>query len=629
MSQNNRDLRATVGYKVDSASVAQATQSIRAVDAAYRSAGNAALASNLAAVRGAQQAVSANNALAASIDRVNASQRAGAALSGARGVAGTAGGLASLVGGSQAASAASSILGLTAQLGPLGLAAGVATVAIKAASDAEASRAEAAKNFADAVAATAGLTSDELQKQIDAERDRIAAFDESKTVLQDFRDRIQLQNDAYNFGVSSQAEFTNNIGIIARELHVFSGGAIKLSDDLNYMVSNVNLLDSAIGEAQTRIDASSKNIAFLGVQMGTAAVAANDAAVAEEEYTKALKEGEEERTKALKSASDAINAGLQDLAAAQKAVEEATARTAEAQQALTDALADHRDNQRRIILDQYEAEAKALETFNEGQAEARADNAKAVEQLNEDHARRLLQINERYTQANAEAVGNRDALAAYRAKVARDTELKEENRAYADQKKALDKALAEQLQVLQKRYDQQLRAAREAAQKAIAAEQDRYDKQYRNLTDALNKALAAEQFANNRLEAERSLNAMRAQYYAGLVEVANKRVADSAAAMAVSLTQSALLIEGVSGFGGKDTPGGNFSSSASSFSTRPSLGSMKSSAFNKAVRMDSLSGGGRRAGGIVFAPVINGARMTKRDFDRMSDDWFDRLHRMA
>ena len=100
-------------------------------------------------------------------------------LGGARQVLGVAGGLASTVGGGQAVSAASSVLGLTAALGPMGVALGAGTLAIKAVTDAEQKRTEAAKEYVDAVSGAAGQTTEQIQAQIDAEKARVGALSES------------------------------------------------------------------------------------------------------------------------------------------------------------------------------------------------------------------------------------------------------------------------------------------------------------------------------------------------------------------------------------------------------------------------------------------------------------------
>lgn len=115
---------------------------------------------------------------------------------------------------------------------------------------------------------------------------------------------------------------------------------------------------------------------------------------------------------------------------------------------------------------ELEAERTRAEALTEARDKAQAER-EDQEAQHQDNLRRII------TRANttiANAVANRDALAAFMAQQQRDDELEEEQKANAKRIKEISKREAEQLKVIEKRYSDQLRTAQQAAQRAISLE---------------------------------------------------------------------------------------------------------------------------------------------------------------
>lgn len=304
----------------------------------------------------------------------------------------------------------------------------------------------------------------------------------------------------------------------------------------------IAIIDDLIRNTDLSTDAAEQ----LSVRSGELAVDIRELESVTYSYADAL-HAEEAAKDALKDQSDALNDGLKDVQAAEKAVQDASERTTEARRSLADAEDEHAARIVKLQDDaadkEREAGAKAAEDRQAAEDKAAADRRQQFEA----HLKRIADIEKQYTRSHAEAVGNRDADAARQAETTRKDALDAENDANAERLKAIDDALREQNKAVDKRLAEQLAAIQKNARESIAAENDSYAKRQRQLQEALDKAVAAEQFANNRLEAERNLNAFRAQYWAGVVETANKRMADSAAALAASVTASAGIISGAAG----------------------------------------------------------------------------------
>lgn len=210
------------------------------------------------------KAIVSEERLAQAVAKTAQASASGGGLDKARQVAGVAGGVASTVGGGQAVSAVSSILGLTAALGPLGAVAGTGVVAIKAVTDAEVARAEAAKNTADAIneiyGGAVGQTTEAINQQL-------ASLSSQRASLEQGRDFLK----------SLQGEADQNFGFVN-----ITGTSVRLSDVLT--------------ENATAIEDVNKQIVIHTAQLNTEAVAQADAAVSAQLFADQLAEATEKTT---------------------------------------------------------------------------------------------------------------------------------------------------------------------------------------------------------------------------------------------------------------------------------------------------------------------------------------------
>lgn len=260
-------------------------------------------------------------------------------------------------------------------------------------------------------------------------------------------------------------------------------------------------------------------------------------------------ERQKEAQDALVDQSDALQEGIENVRSAEEDLREQTEKTAEIRRKLIDIEAEAQQKSRELAQDTDQKVLDAQADASEKRQQIEADGAERRQKIEQDDADRRAEILDRFNTDYNNAVAEGDAVAAHKAEQTRDDEL-------AKQDKARDKALSELEQQMAKQYaavdkalDKQLSNIQRQFERQQTTIDDAYNKQYRNLTQSLNESLQAEEFANNRLEALRSDNAFRAQYWAGVVETANKRYADSAAALAVSLHQSASLIASLAGAG--------------------------------------------------------------------------------
>jgi len=197
--------------------------------------------------------------------------------------------------GSQAGGAVFPAFAQVAQLGiafgGVGVAAGVLGLALRGVTDAQQKAAESAKEYTSALAGTAGQTTDELKKQIEAEEARRATLKEGLTTLEDFRDRIGAQVQLYREGFATTDEYRNNIANINAELYDFTGGALGAKDGLGKLVANTGDFNAVLEVSQGEVDKTTGNIAFLNTQLNSQATAAADAAAAAKALADAQVEG--------------------------------------------------------------------------------------------------------------------------------------------------------------------------------------------------------------------------------------------------------------------------------------------------------------------------------------------------
>lgn len=751
----NRDLRATVGYKVDQQSVKAAADANAKVQVSFGGVQVAASAISAeflklnpqlaalvtqeqAAATAGQQLAQAQSSVSTSASRLTSSlnsqkapvqdltalyksledqaRRAGqaqdvAANSGqtlpGRNIGGTgissgfgtlrslAGAAGLVAGNTQAGSTIAAFAGLASVLGPVGIGIAAVGVGLRLISDNADRAAKAMEDTATAFAkvreAALKSTRADLQQQLSAAQD----------VEQERKKVAKNANDALLAFVNDNPEFTYPLTGIAMEWVSGLGGtlgglqaeATNAEAALTSTQNEIAALTAVLGENGTAAyDATQAALAQANLalqidemtqaerekemaanlrQIDILSALANQAGAGTDTYTELrsqieallteyeqlavttgtyadVLEREKEAKDALIDSSDAINDGLKDIAAAAQDVRQAQEAVADIQAKLVEADAEARQKSLELARDNDERVLEAQADAEEKRSEIAADAAERRQEIETDDAERRAEILKRFNTDYSSAVASRDALSAHKAKQTRDEELDKQSKAYRKQLDQLDKQMEKQLAAVDKALDKQLRNIQKQFERQQASIDDAYNKQYRNLQDSLNEALAAEQFANNRLESLRSENASRAEYWAGVVETANKRLADSHAALAVSVAQSALLVASVTsgratngqsgnalvgGVGGgsggipplSDASGNILARNVS----RPNLSGLTSNGISP-MRMPAMAtriGGNTRNVSVVFAPQISAAGMSENQFERMSDRWFDKIRR--
>lgn len=199
-----------------------------------------------------------------------------------------------------------------------------------------------------------------------------------------------------------------------------------------------------------------------------------------------------------------------DYLAAVRAVQDAEAEHADKllaiEQKLSDALVEAAYDRDRALEDAlYEAEQRRTDITEEA-AQARID-------LEEDTERKRRQIERRFNRSMLNAIGERDALAAYQAQQRRDDELADLEESYdeqeetiqrrlEEQRRTIDRNLENQQRTIQRRYEDQLRTANLAHQRALQQEAQRWQEELTLRQNAMQQQLM---ILDNLLQAEAAM----------------------------------------------------------------------------------------------------------------------------
>lgn len=581
-------------------------------------------------------------------------------------------------------------LGLTAaSLAGIGLVAVGAVAAIKTVIDAETARGEAAQRTADLILDAAkqisgGATSQDIRgdvRQLERQRDVLR---EGITLFESYRDRFESVNDSYERGIISADEYKTIQANLNAELFDATGGALGLKDGIGQVMITAGNFNGVLADNQKNLDTTNEAIASNTFALNSQGIAANDTAEALRRLTDiqvdaakrtlevdrlTAEQRDEEaarnqrnieilkqmiRTEDLTTdAAEKLSVQIGELQVRNRELNSVMTSTADLQarekqfrdnaakalqdyndqlQIEGDALTRAADIRQRMIdleTDTNEKRAAAIADAEDKRSEIAADGAERRQQIETDDADRRAEILKRFNTDYNNAVASRDALAAYKAKQTRDDELDKQDKASRKQLAELEKALDKQYRAVQKGLDRQQRSIDDAYNKQLRGLQRDLDQQNAIAANARQQALVLQR-NYNQLEAQANLMHLAQQYksvydYGEMTYVYLDNLWRRIAAGAANLyNNGGYVVGGPDGgvYPGASVGGNNLARNVS----RPNLSGLTSSTFGKPIRMDSLSGSGSRS--IVFAPVINGARMTRSDFDRMSNDWFDRLRRM-
>jgi DNA repair exonuclease SbcCD ATPase subunit len=179
-------------------------------------------------------------------------------------------------------------------------------------------------------------------------------------------------------------------------------------------------------------------------------------------YADILKREADEKQRITDATNNYLQSVTDDIATRQAVIK--------AQNDITDNAKDHADKLAQI---QQDEQAKEIEDRTKAASQAEDDTAK--------HLQKIQDIEDQYAMDHEAAVGNRDALANYKAKQTEDKALSKEEAQYSEQERTL-----------QKHLDEQLTSERVAERKSELSENSSYTKRYNQLVSALNEAQVAE-----------------------------------------------------------------------------------------------------------------------------------------
>lgn len=351
-----------------------------------------------------------------------------------------------------------------------------------------------------------GATTAVIEQQIEAQR----------RVLQAAKDELAQTEQAFAAGFAGATE-TFSLNLFGLEIEDLGG---RIAYGLGQITNADDALTARADELRTSIFNAEAEVNRLTGSLGSTELAANDTADALQQATREFNE----LNRAIAVDVDAIIGAIAqaDLEAAIENVTNAEEqrireeeRLVEAQEALTEASAESAAKLVQIEQDLIDKTAEIERSrgidLSEAERDAGLERTKAVEENNEaleelevDHRERLAKIAKDANRDFANAVGERDALAAYQAQQAAEKATEEENTEYEKRRKEInkrledtnrdiDRKLQEQQRTINRRYDEQLRTAQRAAQKAVELENARAQAQLTILTNAYNAQLALTQ----------------------------------------------------------------------------------------------------------------------------------------
>lgn len=193
------------------------------------------------------------------------------------------------------------------------------------------------------------------------------------------------------------------------------------------------------------------------------------------------------------------------IAAIQREQAELTAEIEKIEAARDERIAQIRAQSAQKEIDLYEdlqqSLADAVADAQEKRIEAQQDYQEKAVEIEEDLAKKRADIEKKFARSMEQAVGDRDALAAYQAKQTHDDELSDAEEAAAEQRQELqqnyvkqlqliDQELEKQRQTLNAKYLQQLNDLRLQAQQSIALEQQKAQQEISTRQQAYQQELA-------------------------------------------------------------------------------------------------------------------------------------------
>lgn len=374
-----------------------------------------------------------------------------------------------------------------------------------------------------------------LESQRDQLVDQLAAREQTSSTLRSILDEfntLQLGADALTMG----ADDLNTTGLSYVEILAAQEALInKISDVTGGAITTVGSLESALGTFDDETQSIEANLALVQISLkgvvdkmvefadkGALAVgklqkevdkfgSLGRARISGEGLEGAMAARERAVIAGKQAAQIANSAALFDSVNATVKAQETLISAQNAYNAAVDA------SRERITELNAKLQADIASAGDERRTallEAERDAADERVKITEDNAKEITRITQRFNRSYADAVGDRDALAAARAEQQRDDELKGLDERYKDQLKAVDDNLAKQQRVIEQRYNAQVETARSAAEAAVRLEQQRAQAELNIKAQAVQAAQVA--LSN----AQQSEYLIRANYYNQSIDAA-------------------------------------------------------------------------------------------------------------
>lgn len=445
------------------------------------------------------------------------------------------GALARLVGsqaGGGAISDAARFISLSAAFGGLGIAAGVLGLALHAVATGQEEATKTAQSYAAALGSIGTQTSADIQKNLDNLNAQKTAYTEGRGILKEYQTKLDALNKEYGNSLIGFNGIIKPLNDLNEEIYAATGGVYGLKDGMGNVIVNAGMLNSALDENQKSLDKTNAAIASDTTALNSQAVAANNAAAAAKQFSddqvkaaqatiainnmtaeqrdvKAKQDMADydilqqrieagglsvEAAQALRDQEEALLYDYRQLTEASNTYADSLKAVADRTQAVTnyfDAVTAEGGAMQKVVSAQQDLAAgaqdhadKLAQIQQDEQAKETADRQKAAQTAEDDqakHLQKLADIDNQYAADHEAAVGNRDALANYKAIQTRDNATSKENAAYTLQE-----------QQLQAHLNDQLAQERTAETKSENQENTSYTKRYNQLVQALNDAQVAE-----------------------------------------------------------------------------------------------------------------------------------------
>jgi len=359
---------------------------------------------------------------------------------------------------------------------------------------------EQATAAADAAAAEQALADERRNALLDAAAGELRRAqleqqlaNQSAESLQNRLDAIEAERAGLQEAIATLRESGDTSEQVAAQIDAYTS-------QLNALEQEQSIINSGIlGQVQAQ---------------EAAAAAAGELAAAQEEEAAVKQEVREATREYTAAVGESFRQLAADRAALDDRLTELEQETAEKRRGI---LEDSRDALAEAATEAESARADALKEANSATLDAEQERADALADVEQGLADRRLEINRRFSASLTNAIGERDALAAFLARQQQQDELRNAEEQAGRERSQTEEAYNRQLAEVQTAYDEQLTEISTAYDEQTATIRAKTDEQLAALTAAYDEQVAVEReklqeiIANRRAALEEELAAVQAQ----------------------------------------------------------------------------------------------------------------------